>query len=330
MRIVIFGAGAVGSVIGGRLHQHREHHGHDIAMVARPAHAAAIRADGLQLHSPSGIDVIAVPVVERIDEVAIDDGDIVILTMKTQDTTTALDQLQQHTSADIGVVCAQNGVENERLVLRRFARTYGMCVILPALFLDPGTVDTFGAPHNAILDIGRYPAGVDETAATLAAALSASDLISDAVDDVMPVKYTKLLMNLGNPIDALFETSDASKRLGRLARDEAKAAFASANIVTSGDDADAQRRAGRMTVQPVAGRERGGGSTWQSLARGASTTETDYLNGEIVLLGRQHGVPTPVNALLCSTMRWAAATGIAPRSLDAADAIDTIGQQPHL
>ena len=41
-----------------------------------------------------------------------------------------------------------------------------------------------------------------------------------------------------------------------------------------------------------------GGSTWQSLARGTGTIETDYLNGEIALLGRLHGVPTPVNAAL--------------------------------
>ena len=325
MRIVIFGAGGVGSVIGGRLHQHRERHGNDVVMVARPAHTAAIRADGLRLHSPSGLDVIDVPVVERIDDVVLVDGDVVILTMKTPDTADALDQLQRHTTANIGVVCAQNGVENERLVLRRFDRTYGMCVILPALFLEPGVVDAFGAPFNAILDVGRYPSGVDDTAIALATALSASDLASDAVADVMPRKYTKLISNLGNPIDALFQPSEASRQLERLARGEAEAVFGAAGIVTSGSDADAARRAGRMEVQRVAERERGGGSTWQSLARGATTTETDFLNGEIVLLGRLHGLATPVNTVLCSTIRRAAATGTSPRSLDAAELIDRLG-----
>ena len=54
-----------------------------------------------------------------------------------------------------------------------------------------------------------------------------------------------------------------------------------------------------MDVQPIGGRERGGSSSWQSLARGAGTIETDYLNGEIVLLGRLHGVPTPLNEAIC-------------------------------
>ena len=60
------------------------------------------------------------------------------------------------------------------------------------------------------------------------------------------------------------------------------------------------------------------GSTFQSLSRGTST-EADLLNGEIVLLGRLHGVPTPVNALLQQTCRVLARDGAPPRSGDASD-----------
>ena len=49
------------------------------------------------------------------------------------------------------------------------------------------------------------------------------------------------------------------------------------------------RRGDLLRLGPVGGRERGGGSSWQSLARGSGTIEADYLNGEIVLLGRLHG-----------------------------------------
>jgi 2-dehydropantoate 2-reductase len=48
----------------------------------------------------------------------------------------------------------------------------------------------------------------------------------------------------------------------------------------------------------IPGHPRGGGSSWQSITRGTGSIETDYLSGEIVLLGRLHGVPTPVNATL--------------------------------
>jgi 2-dehydropantoate 2-reductase len=53
-----------------------------------------------------------------------------------------------------------------------------------------------------------------------------------------------------------------------------------------------------MKFGVIEGGSRDGGSSWQSLARGLPTIETDYLNGEIVLLGRLHGVPTPCNEAL--------------------------------
>ena len=58
-------------------------------------------------------------------------------------------------------------------------------------------------PTNAILDVGRYPSGVDDTADRLAALLDGSPrLLSEADDDVMTKKYGKLLINLGNIADA--------------------------------------------------------------------------------------------------------------------------------
>jgi 2-dehydropantoate 2-reductase len=53
-----------------------------------------------------------------------------------------------------------------------------------------------------------------------------------------------------------------------------------------------------MRAEPIDGQPHSGGSSWQSLARGTGAVEADYLNGEIALLGRLHGVPTPVNAMI--------------------------------
>jgi 2-dehydropantoate 2-reductase len=70
-----------------------------------------------------------------------------------------------------------------------------------------------------------------------------------------------------------------------------------------------------IRLQPVGGRKRQGGSSWQSLARGTGSIEADYLNGEIVLLGRMHGVPTPVNELLQRMAGRAAREGTPPGSI---------------
>jgi 2-dehydropantoate 2-reductase len=71
--------------------------------------------------------------------------------------------------------------------------------------------------------------------------------------------------------------------------------------------------------RPAGGHAHAGWSTWQSLARGAGRIETDYLNGEIVLLGRQHGVPTPVNEVLQRLSNRLAAARRSPGSLAPAE-----------
>jgi 2-dehydropantoate 2-reductase len=319
MRIVVYGAGAVGGVIGGRLFQHRDAHGHDVTLVARGAHHDAIRARGLTLNDPDGSVTLPVPVVDRISAVPLDPGDTVILSMKTQDSAAALDTLASHAPASVAVACAQNGVENERLAARLFAPVYGVCVMLPAQLLEPGVVDAAGWPHNAILDIGYYPSGVDDTARSLSATFEASGLASRPDPAIMRSKYTKLLMNLQNPLDALVAERASWKNIYARARAEAEACLAAGGIEYASDEEEQARRRGVMEMRPVPGRERGGGSTWQTFVRGGRATEVDWLNGEIVLLGRLHGVPTPVNAMLQAVARRAALDGRPARSFTAAE-----------
>ncbi|MBV8960869.1 MAG: ketopantoate reductase family protein, partial [Actinobacteria bacterium] len=72
-------------------------------------------------------------------------------------------------------------------------------------------------------------------------------------------------------------------------------------------------------MRPINGERRGGGSSWQSLRRRTGSIEADYLNGEIVMLGRLHGVPTPANALLQQVANRMAADGAPPGSVDVED-----------
>lgn len=293
MRYVILGAGAVGGTIGARLHQH----GREVVLIARGAHRDAMAERGLRFEWPEGAEQLQVPVVGTPADVDWGPDDVVIIATKTQDTADALDGLAA-VAPDVPVVCAQNGVENERIALRRFPRVYGMCVMLPADHLEPGVVRGYGTPASGILDLGRYPSGSDAVAEQVAADLDASTFSSRALPDIMRHKYRKLIMNLGNAVEA---ACGRESRIGELygrAVDEAVAVFAAAGIDVAGEEEDRARREGVMTMRPVDGHRRQGGSSWQSLARGTGTIEAAYLNGEIVLLGRLHGVDTPVNALL--------------------------------
>ena len=168
MRFVIYGAGAVGGTIGGRLFEA----GHDVTLVARGNHLAALQRDGLTLAAPAGTVTLPVPAVASPAEAELRAGDVVVLAMKTHHTAAALAELALVAPPGVSVVCAQNGVENERLALRSFADVYGMVIMMPATHLEPGVVEVWSTPVSGLLDLGRHPAGVDDTARSIAAALS--------------------------------------------------------------------------------------------------------------------------------------------------------------
>jgi 2-dehydropantoate 2-reductase len=313
MRFVIFGAGGIGGVLGGRLHQQ----GYDVALIARGAHGEAIRANGLRVESPVDVVTLSIETALSPADLAWKEGDVILLAMKSQDTRPALAALIDLIPSDTPVACVQNGVANERMALRLFRNVYGVCVMCPTSFLEPGVVQAYSAPASGLLDIGCYPSGVDATATAIAEAFSASTFPSDARPDVMRAKYQKLLMNLGNVIEA---ACGPSARLGELAtrvRDEGTSVLRAAGIDFASDAEDAERRGNHLSLHPIDGQRRGGGSTWQSLARGVGSLETDYLNGEIVMLGRAHGVPTPVNEALQTIARDLAASGAPPASMTA-------------
>lgn len=310
MRYVVVGAGAIGGVVGGRLSEH----GHDVLLVARGAHGAAIRAEGLLVRSPDGEVNVRVPVVEHAAAAGIGEGDVVLVAVKGQDTPIVLDALAS-APPDTPIVCLQNGVDNERQALRRFSRVYAVPVMCPAAHLRPGVVDACSSPVAGILDVGRYPHGIDDVAEAVAAAFDGSGFSSVARADVMRFKWAKLLMNLGNALEAACGPIPPGSRLYRAARAEGRAVIDAAGIDCATTEEDAERRGDLLAIRPIAGEQRGGGSSWQSLARGTGSIEADQLNGEVVLLGRLLGVPTPVNELLQRTANHLARTGAPPASV---------------
>lgn len=312
MRYVIYGAGAVGGGIGARLYQH----GRDVVLICRGAHLEAVRRDGLTLQAPEGTVTLPIPAVGHPSELRFGPEDVVILTVKSQDTARALDDLRA-AAGDVPVVCAQNGVANERMALRRFTRVYAMVVLLPATHLEPGVVALHAAPVGGILDAGCYPEGVDPLIRRVTADLSDAGFSARPDPQAMRLKYAKLVQNLGNAVQALCRPGPEASELVRLAREEALACYRAAGIQTA--DLEAIRRRRGMTAPPRGeGAPRLGGSTWQSLARGTGSVETDYLNGEIALLGALHGVPTPCNRLLQAVSAEAARDRRPPGSYDAA------------
>ena len=308
MRYIVIGAGAIGGTIGGRLAAS----GHEVVLVARGAHLDALRAKGLTLATPDGTSTLDIPAVAGPAEVSLREDDVLILATKTQDAEPLLTEWAwqpvaggtvvggRAAAGSLPVLCAQNGVASERIALRRFRHVYGVCVWMPATHLEPGVVEASGAPKTGLLHLGRYPSGTDATADQIGADLAGSGFLTPVVPDVMRWKYGKLLANLSNATEAVCG-HDAwlhATELRRRVTAEGRAVLDAAGIAYARERESAELRADRVQILPVNGAERTGGSSWQSLTRGTGSIEADFLNGEIVLMARELGIPVTVNEVL--------------------------------
>lgn len=309
MRYIIYGAGAIGGSIGARLHQA----GHGVVLISRGTHLEKLQKDGLTFLTPDETVTLSITSVGHPSGIQFRDDDVVLLTMKSQDTAAALDDLRA-TAGDIPVICAQNGVANERMALRQFSRVYGMLVFLPGTLVEPGQVLMHASSIGGLLDAGRYPHGVDSLIEQVASNLTESGFIARPEPQIMRFKYGKLLLNLANSVQALFGTEAKAGDIVRAVRDEAIACYEAAGIEFAQPTEIGQRASG-ITHGEIEGHPHRGGSTWQSLARGSRSIETDYLNGEIALLGSLHGVSTPYNRALQRAASQAAREGRPPGSL---------------
>ncbi len=142
--------------------------------------------------------------------------------------------------------------------------------------------------------------------------------------DIMRWKYRKLMMNLGNAVQAVCGHSDGADKLLDLIRVEGEYALAAAGIEPVSEAVDCERRADILHIKEIPGRPRGGGSSWQSLQRRTGAIEADYLNGEIVWIGRRYDVATPANELIRREANRLAAQRSGPGSVDPQELLDRL------
>jgi 2-dehydropantoate 2-reductase len=296
MRFIIYGAGGIGSGIGGHLWRT----GHEAILIGRPGHVEKIRAEGLRLITGTEEYRLHVPAVTHPREIDFRPDDVVLLTMKSHDTEAALRELRAAgaPSWELPIFCAQNSIANERIAARYFRRVYGVLIVIPGIYLEEGAVTNPIRGNAGMIDIGLYPRGADETAERVAAALREATYEARSHPEVMGPKARKLIGNLGNALDAITDGRGDSGPYRAEIRAEGERCLEAAGHPLESENSFRERCHARRGETALPEGARNLGSSWQSLMRRQGSIETDYLNGEIVLLGRKHGIPTPFNAVL--------------------------------
>jgi len=312
MRIAVLGAGAVGSVLGSLLWRADE----DVVLVGRAAHVAAIRAAGLNVEGVlDGFN--ATP---HAEERLSTRPDLALLTVKTQDVVAVLRENAAMLEG-VPLVVLQNGLRGEELAAS----------VLPANPLISGVVALHAqylmAGHVLLLQseglvVGRLDGRSDELVERVRAVLDKAVPTSVSAN-MRGARWTKLIVNLNNVLPALCDASfkqvykdpflrelavglmregiavaeRAGIRLEPIPGTSVPLVRLVARLPTALAGAVAARTAARLeTGWPLKG------STWQSVARGRPT-EVEYLNGEIVRLGKELRVPVPLNELVVTLMQ---------------------------
>ena len=291
-RYIVIGAGAVGATFGAELHRA----GHRVVLVARGAHLDALRTRGLMYRRPDGNHRLDIPAIAGPSEITLQPDDILVVATKSQDADGVLATWAwQPVAQQLPVLLLQNGLENARSALRRFATVLDAAVLIPSSYLTAGEVVSPAAPTVGVLYLGLAPRGEHEAAVRVAEDLRGAGFAVQVVADVERWKAGKLIGNIGYNLDALFAPSPLRDQLAAALREEARRILAAAGIDAADLKAESTIDVATMASRPVPGHERAGSSTFQSLAR-AGTSESDFLFGEVVLQARLIGLEAPLSA----------------------------------
>ena len=299
MRIGVMAAGAVGGYFGGRLAAA----GHDVVFFARGANLAALRERGLKIESPKG-DLALPKVTATDDPKSVAPVDIVLFAVKLWDTEKAGELIRPIVAADTRVITLQNGVDSvERLqpILGQDNVVGGMAYIA-SVMSGPGTVSH--TSDFAQMRCGRVDGKPDKKLAAFADAAKQAGVDISITDTVEADRWKKFVFLVG--LSGM--TGATREPLGKILADPDTRAMLSAimqEVVTVGrtkgvalpEDFAEDRMKFAATTPPGFK-----ASLLHDLERG-NRLEVDWLAGRVVALGRELGVPTPMNAAVYAVLK---------------------------
>lgn len=287
-RVIILGAGAIGSVYGAFLSGN-----YDVTLIGNKAHVEAVNSKGLSISGDMNV-TFHLKADAEIREIS--EKTLIILTTKAHDSATAVERISRLLKKDTVILVLQNGLGNEevvRHVVEDKARVLRAITTMAAEFFESGEVKF----RNGETMIGR-----DAVAEDIAEMFEASKLKTKLSEDIDTEIWTKAVVNcVVNPLTAVFRVRNREIVSDSIAtvRHQLVAeciAVGKAEGITFPEDLEKQIERGIPSYTNFS-------SMCQDIMKGKKT-EIDFLNGKIVKLGRKNHVPTPVNETLVCLVKF--------------------------
>jgi 2-dehydropantoate 2-reductase len=312
--VAVLGAGAVGCYFGAMLARA----GVDVTLIGRPVHVDAIARDGVTVVRADGEWKVGV----RADTgvAGAREADVVLVTVKTPDSTQAARELAPHLRSDARIVSLQNGVDNAERIADVLPHPVYAAVVYVGAYMDgPGRVRHTGR-GDLVIGVARALASRGDSGgdlAGIAAMFEAAGVGCPVSHDIEAALWTKLTLNCAfNAISALghsrYGVMAASAPVRAVMEDAVRETVAVARADGVTLDADALVDATWKLADAMAGQY---SSTAQDVQRG-KPTEIDALNGFVVQRGSALGVATPVNRTLHALVKLREAAAAAPQASD--------------
>ena len=284
------GAGAVGCYYGAMLARA----GHRVTLIGRPQHVEAVQRAGLRLQSHTFDEAVRLEASTAPDAVC--DAELVLFSVKSNDTESAGKTIAPHLAADTAIVTLQNGVDNAE----RLANTLGREVTPAVVYV---AVEMAGAGHVRHHGRGELVIGRGKRSDEIVAAFAAAGVPVEISSNVAGALWAKLIVNSAyNALSAIAQLPYGKLVQGagvpevmREVVDECLAVARASGVQVPGDMHETVRRIAQTMPAQFS-------STAQDLAR-RKKTEIEHLNGFVVRKGEAHGVPTPVNRVLLALVK---------------------------
>jgi 2-dehydropantoate 2-reductase len=309
MNILVLGAGAIGSVFGGLLAQA----GHRVTLIGRPAHVSSIADTGLFIDGIWGEhrvkNVACYSSVADIPQQERDDCELALVTVKSYDTDEIMRGCIGLLPDSLHFVSLQNGLGNIECIAAHagWHRVIGGRVIFGVMFVDNGHVRVTVEADTTALGVpaaGTVEQGLPEE---LAVMFTGAGIATTATHSIERLLWGKMLYNcalnapatiLNTHYGALLETGMHDVMQG-IVQEIFEVAQCCGIMLPYADPGEYARVLFNELIPRTFDHRP---SMLQDIMRGKKT-EIQALNGSIVTLGREHGVPTPCNSVVTALVQ---------------------------
>ena len=287
MKIIVLGAGGIGSFVGALLSKEN-----DVLLVGRQKHVDKINKDGLEISGciDENFKVKAAEKVENIEE-----GTLVILAAKAVDTEKSIKDIKDLIKKDTIILVLQNGLGNEDLV-----KSIVECKVIRGITT---TATNFVKPGKVICNyLGEIYLENLESSLEIKNIFNKTKIKTEIAEDIKKRIWMKLIFNCAiNPLTAILKVkNNCLLKIPNLIKNTIDEIILVAE--KEGLKFDKKEIFNRVSK----GLKDSGDNTssmLQDILKGKKT-EIDFLNGKIIELGKKHNIKTPVNEVLVSMVKF--------------------------